>query len=227
MCGVLVARVPGQRPTPTFARVYLFADFVISSPPMPSSRLGPTNKYDGDAHMRKSFAGALQRGAALRLFPFASSFAVQKRIVFALVTIFMSQGSRGRHIRLGILAAFPRCRPLVRPIPPLAPGIVTCVLISSLSGRDPRQVEEETFADPDTLPSKQLRQSVYFAPVSSDILRGAAACLDHRRSLPIQIQEPVPRVQVLFRVVSQVPVSLPKLSHLFSADCLLRDQFAS
>ena len=34
-------------------------------------------------------------------------------------------------------------------------------------------------------------------------------------------------MQVLFRVVSQEPVCLPKLSHPFSADCLFRDQFAS
>ena len=51
--------------------------------------------YDGDAQMRKSSAGALQLGAALRLFPFARAFAVLKRIVFALFTIFMAIGSRG------------------------------------------------------------------------------------------------------------------------------------
>ena len=77
-----------------FARVYFFAVFVISSTPMPSSRRGPTDRCDGDAQMRKSSAGALHRGAALRLFPFASSFTVE-RIVFALVTMFMSNGSRG------------------------------------------------------------------------------------------------------------------------------------
>ena len=78
-----------------FARVYFFAVFVISSTPMTSSRLGPTDRYDDDAQMRKSSAGALHRGAALRLFPFASFFAVLNRIVFALDTTFMSNGSKG------------------------------------------------------------------------------------------------------------------------------------
>ena len=78
-----------------FARVYFFADFVISSTQVPSSLRGPTDRYNGEAHRKNSSAGTLQRGAALRLFPFASSFAVLKRIVFALVTIFISSGSRG------------------------------------------------------------------------------------------------------------------------------------
>ena len=52
-----------------FARVYFSAVFVISSTPMPASRLSPTDRYDSDAHTRKSSAGALHRGAALRLFP--------------------------------------------------------------------------------------------------------------------------------------------------------------
>ena len=78
-----------------FALVCFFTVFVISSTPMPSRRLGPTDRYDGGAPMRKSSASALHRGAALRLFPFASSYAVLKRIVFALVTVFMSNGSRG------------------------------------------------------------------------------------------------------------------------------------
>ena len=56
--------------------------------------LDPTDRYDGDAQMRKISVGALDRGAALRLFPFASSFAVLKRIEFALVTVFMSNHSR-------------------------------------------------------------------------------------------------------------------------------------
>ena len=34
-------------------------------------------------------------------------------------------------------------------------------------------------------------------------------------------------MQVLFRVVAQVPVCLPKLSHLLSAECLFRNQFES
>ena len=43
----------------------------------------------------------------------------------------------------------------------------------------------------------------------------------------MQRYEPVPCVQVLFRVVAQVPVCLPELSHLFSADCLFGNQFAA
>ena len=49
-----------------------------------SCRIGPTEKYDGEAHIQWSSAGALQRGAAPRLSPLASSFAVQKKISFAL-----------------------------------------------------------------------------------------------------------------------------------------------
>ena len=47
-----------------FERVYFFAVFVVPSAPMPASRLSPTDRYDGDAQMRKSSAGALHRGAA-------------------------------------------------------------------------------------------------------------------------------------------------------------------
>ena len=85
-----VVRVPAQRPVLFFARVYSFADFVISSTPMPSVLRRPTDRYEGEAHIRTSSAGGLQRDAALRLFSFASSFAVLKRIVIALVTMFMS-----------------------------------------------------------------------------------------------------------------------------------------
>ena len=107
--GVLVARA-------TFARVYFFAVFVIFPTPMPSSRPGPTDKYDGDAQMRKSFTGALHRGAALRLFPFAISFAVLKRIVFALVTMFISSGSRSGQSAWNSRSVSPI--PIERPILP-------------------------------------------------------------------------------------------------------------
>ena len=82
-------RVPEQRPVPYFAREYFFAAFEISSTPMPSVLSGPTDRYGG-AH-KEELCG---RGAALRLCPFASFFAVLKRIVFALVTMCMSSGSR-------------------------------------------------------------------------------------------------------------------------------------
>ena len=113
-----------------------YADFVISSTPLPSSLRGPTDTYEGEAHMRKRSAGALQRVAALRLFPFASPFAVLKRIVFALVTMFMSSGSKG-----GMSSWISRSVSLMSTtsasIPPLAPSIATWVLFSSCSGRDP------------------------------------------------------------------------------------------
>ena len=101
--------------------------------PMPSSRLGPTDKYDGEAQMWKISAGALQHGAALRLFPFASSFAVLKRIVFALFTVFMSSGSRGG---MSVRSSSPMSTTYAS-ILPLAPGSVTCVFIFSMSGREP------------------------------------------------------------------------------------------
>ena len=94
VCGARCA-CTGTETNYCFARVYFFAVFVISSTPMTSSRLGPTDRYDDDAQMRKSSAGALHRGAALRLFPFASFVAVLNRIVFALDTTFMSNGSKG------------------------------------------------------------------------------------------------------------------------------------
>ena len=117
-----------------FAHVYFFADFVISSTPITSSLRDTTDRYDGEAHTRSSSAGALQRCPALA--PFASSFAVLKRIVFALVTTFMSTGSRN-----GMPAWSSRSVSLVSTICasilPLAPGIVTWVFISSCSRRDP------------------------------------------------------------------------------------------
>ena len=67
---------------------------------MPSSRLGPTDKYDGDAQKRKSSAGVLQLGAALRLFPFASSFAVLKKDRFCSFHLLHVQWLKKRHVRL-------------------------------------------------------------------------------------------------------------------------------
>ena len=43
-------------------RVYFFGDFAVSCQPMPRSRLGTTDLYDGEADI-----SALQRAAALRL----------------------------------------------------------------------------------------------------------------------------------------------------------------
>ena len=72
----------------------------------------------------------------------------------------------------------------------------------------PRQVKEETLADPDALPAEQLRQSVYFMAsalfqrfVQLRFQRHSSSCCVLSRpsaQLPIQSQEPVPRVQVLF-----------------------------
>ena len=56
---------------------------------------------------------------------------------------------------------------------------------------------------------------------SREVLRAAADYLVHRR-----ICQFVPCVQMLFRVVSQLPACLPELSHLFSGECLCRNQFA-
>ena len=50
-----------------FARLYFFAVVVISSTLMLSKRLGPTDRYDGDAQMKEKSAGALQLSAALHL----------------------------------------------------------------------------------------------------------------------------------------------------------------
>ena len=79
-----------------FVRVYFFAVFVISSTPMPSSRLGPTDRYDGDAQVRKSSAGALQLGDVLRLFPFANS----EKVHFCSFHHIHVQWLQRRHVRL-------------------------------------------------------------------------------------------------------------------------------
>ena len=151
--GVLSARVPEQKPIPVLHVCIFFAYFVISSTPMPSSRLGLSEMSDGEAHIKRSSAGALQRGAALRLFLLARSLAIRKRIPFALVT--MSVGSRG-----GQSACNSRSVSLMSTtcatILPLPPGIVTWAFISSSSGGEPRDV-----------PTRQVLQSVYFEASAS------------------------------------------------------------
>ena len=74
-------------------------------------------------------------------------------------------------------------------------------------------MKEETFAYPDATSPKQLRQSVYL--VASSLSQRAVQI-----NFPIQRNELVPCVQVLFGVVAQVPVCLLELSHLISACCL-------
>ena len=107
--------------------------------------------------MRKSSAGALQRGAALRLFPFASSFAVLKRIVFALVTMFMSSGSRGGmsawNFRSVSLMSTNFCIHS-----PSRAGHRDVGVHLFLFGARSRQVKEEAFVAP--IPSSQQRQCV-------------------------------------------------------------------
>ena len=101
--GVLVARVPERKPAPA-SRVCTYLLFFCNFfHPNAFKSPGSLDKYDGEAQMRKSSAGALQHGAALRLFPFASSFDVLKRIVFSLFSTYSVQW-------LG------RCRPLARPV---------------------------------------------------------------------------------------------------------------
>ena len=113
---------------------------------MPSSRLGPTDKYDGDAQMRKSSAGALHRGAALRLFPFASSVAVLKRILFLLLSPYSYPAAQGTVGPPGILAPFLQHRPLSVHSSHRARHCHVCFhLFSVRTGT--RQVKGETLAD--------------------------------------------------------------------------------
>ena len=181
------------------------------------SRLRPTDRYDGDAQKRKCSACALHRGAALRLFPCASSFAVLNRIVFALVTIFMSSGSRVSKSAWN-LAPFPQCRPLERPFLPSRQALPRG--FSSLLCQDGNHVvNEEALADPNTTPTKQLRQFVYL--MTSAISQRSVQILLQRSSsrrcrlsrpstqLPIQRHDPVPCVQVLFRGAAEVPPNFP------------------
>ena len=191
--GVLVARVPERKPTPASHVCTSLLLFVISSSPVPSSRLGPTDRHDGDAQMRKS----------LRLFPFASPFAV---LVFAVVTIFMSSGSRGGKSAWNSRSVSPMST-IRASIPPIAPGIVTWVRTGT------RQVKEGTSCGP----QHHSHQAAASFCVRHDFFLASTLC----RSSSSRC------MQVLFRVVAQVPVCLPKLSHLFSADCLFRNQFAT
>ena len=96
---------------------------------------------------RKSSAGALQLGAALRLFPFASSFAVLKRIVFALFTIFISSSSRGGMSAWNSRSTSPMSTTCAS-ILPLDLGSATLDFISSLSGREPGRRKKETLHTP-------------------------------------------------------------------------------
>ena len=156
--------------TSIFAHVYFFAAFVISSTRMPSSPTSTMVRH----RKRKSCAGALQRGAALRLFPFASSIVVLNRIVFALVTMFISSFPdvdhlcvhppfRTRHRRVGFYLFLFRARS--------------------------KQVEKESFADSDLSSCVNLCTSwllpIFNALCSSDsreVLRPAADCLANRRN---------------------------------------------
>ena len=81
-------------------------------------------------------------------------------------------------------------------------------------------MKEETLSDPNTAPTKQLRQCVYLM-TSASSQRSVQIRLQRSSSsrctlstpstqLPIQRYEPVPFVQVLFRVVAQVPARLPR-----------------
>ena len=84
-----------------------------------------------------------------------------------------------------------------------------------------RQVKEETFADTNPLPTQQLRQSVHFmasaifqCSVQLQVQAGSSSCCGlscPSAQLPLQSREPVACVWTLSRVVSQVPVCLPKL----------------
>ena len=188
-----------------FARVYFFAVFLISSIPMSSSRLGPTDKHDGDAHMRKSSAGALQLGAALRLFPFASSFAVLKRIVFVLFTIFVSIGPRGGMSAWNSRSTSPMSTACAS-ILPLAPGSVTWDFISSLSGREPGRWKKETLAYPNATPPSSCVNlcTSWLLPCLTALCRAVSREV-RWAAAPIQRDEPVPCVQVSFGEVAQVP----------------------
>ena len=79
-----------------------------------------------------------------------------------------------------------------------------------------KQVKEETLADPNTTPTKQLRQSVSVISQRSVQIRlqkgSSSRCRLSRPStqLPIQRHEPVPCVQVLFRVVAPGARTSPK-----------------
>ena len=78
-----------------FARVHFFAVFVISSTPMPSRCMGPTDRYDGDAQMRKSPAGALPAPV-----PFRQLFCCAEKDRFCSCHHTHVQRLKGREVRL-------------------------------------------------------------------------------------------------------------------------------
>ena len=224
--GVLVARVAERKPTACFARVYFFAVFVISSIPMPSSRLGPTDKYDGDAQTRRRVLLArsnLALPCACSLS--ASSFAVLKSIVFI-------QRLKGAEVRLEFSAPFLQYRPLVRPFLPFA----AWQLSSGISSLVCRVGNQEGGKKDSCVPQCRSQQAAASICVPHDFchsqrsvqIRLQRTCSSRCRlsrpstQLPTQRHEPVPCVQVLFRAVAQVPVCLPKTFHLFLCGFLVQ-----
>ena len=118
-----------------FARASLISQFL---PPrcLPVSAV-PTDRYEGEAHTKKSFAGCGCTPTCRCPAPvsFCQLLRCSEKIVFALVAMFMSSGPR-----VGMSAWNPRSVSLVSTsasILPLTPGIVMRVFISSCSGRDP------------------------------------------------------------------------------------------
>ena len=167
--------------------------------------------------------------------PFASSFAVLKRIVFALVTVHVHR-LKGRQVRL----QFSLCLPDVDHFCVYSPSRAThrdAGFHLLYFGTRSRQVKEETLADSD--PPIPAAASICVLRVASSIFQcsvqlrfqgspsGCCGLSCPSARLPIQSPEPVPCVQMLFRAVSQVSFCLPELSDMFSARCLFRNQLAT
>ena len=107
VCGMPFVRVPEQRPVPFFARVFFFADFGISSTPMPSVLRGPTDRYEGEAHIKNISVGGLQRGAALRTVSFRQLLRCSEEDGIRSCHHVHVQRLEGRHVRLELLLYFP------------------------------------------------------------------------------------------------------------------------
>ena len=165
--------------------------------------------------------GALQRGVALRLFLLARSFAVQKRISFPLVTMFMSSGSRGgksaRNSRSVSLMSTTCVRSSLR----ARHRHVGLHLLSIRSGSS--QVKEETLADLNTLPSQQLRRVCHLSVLGAAQM--PATFFELLRTV-LSI-DAIADSELRACAVRAGVVRPPTLFHLFSAECLFRHQIAS
>ena len=163
-----------------FARENFFDDSVISSTPMPSVLRGPTDKYKGEPHTRKSSAPLLRCSEEDR---FRSCHCVHV------------QRPEGRHVRMELSLCFPDVDHFCIHSPSRAKHRDVGFHLFSFGARS-RQVKEETFSESDPLHPSCVNLCTscllpsFSALCSSDsreVLRAAANCLGHLRNCQFNV----------------------------------------